>query len=71
MATQQETRERQLEHIGGGGSTKLYSEAVVCEIAQDDELRGMGYVTIRILDPHVFNKLTNKQILTVKFEVES
>lgn len=68
LAVQHETSRRQSEHIDDNVVKKIYSEAVVCEIATDDALHDMGYVTIRMLNREAYNQLTNGQTVTIKFE---
>lgn len=70
-AMQQETKRRQSEHVDDNVSTKVYSGAVVCDIPEDDALRDMGYVTLRVYDRAVVEQLSKGQQVTVSFEVES
>lgn len=70
LVTQQETKRRQSEHIDDNTPTKVYSDAVVCEVANDDELRQMGYVTIRVLNHEAFEQLSNGQTMTIRFEAK-
>lgn len=70
-AVQYETNQRKIEHVDDNPTKWLYSEALVCEVAADDALRGMGYVTIRVLNREVFDRLSYGQTVTIKVDLKA
>lgn len=69
VATQQETKRRQSDHIDDNTSTRIRTQATVVQVATDPVTK--GYVMIRIQNQSVIDQLKEDQLVTISFEVSS